>query len=147
MEQAEQKLKTEKALQSVDFGQLNKASVPIDNLFDLLYDQSGAQKTGNLNQKIVVRGQTLEILESHGNSIGFENLDKASASEPFDKLKWNKALKIVNPIPKFQSVPATAHLFDLAGGMVDYPDLSTETATFEIKKGYMSAIGSFFKGK
>ena len=74
----------------------------------------------------MVRGQTLEILETQGNAIGFENIDKSSAEEPFDKLKWNKGLKLVNPIPKFQSVPATAHLFDLAGGDIDYPDVSEE---------------------
>ena len=72
MEQAEQKLKTQQELKNVDFGQSTKASVPIDNLFDLLYDQSGTPKTKNLTSKIVVRGQTLEILESHGNSVGFE---------------------------------------------------------------------------
>ena len=147
MGQAEDKIKTEQALKNVDLGHSAKASVQIDNLYDLLYDQGGNLKPTNINQKIVVEGQVLEILESHGNAIRFESLDKASAEEPFDKLKWNKALKIVNPIPKFQSVPATAHLFDLAGGMVDYPEgLAEEAATFQIKKGFMSAIGGFFKG-
>ena len=145
--QAEQKIKTEQAFKDVDVGQENKASVEIDNLYDLLYDQSGNSKTKNLNQKLVVRGQTLEILETHGNAIGFENIDKSSAEEPFDKLKWNKGLKLVNLIPKFQSVPATAHLFDLAGGSIDYPDVSEEAASFQLKKGLMSAIGGFFGKK
>ena len=95
----------------------------------------------------MVRGQTLEILETHGNAIGFENIDKSVAEEPFEKLKWNKGLKLVNPIPKFQSVPATAHLYDLAGQTVDYPDVTEEAATFQIKKGLMSAFGGFFGKK
>lgn len=38
MGQAEKKLKTEKALKNVDIGQDAKATVQIDNLYDLLYD-------------------------------------------------------------------------------------------------------------
>ena len=131
-EQAEQKVKTEQALKNVDVGQSQKATIHLDNLYDLLFDPSGVSKTSNLNQKIVIRGDTLEILESEGSAIGFESIDKASMEEPFDKLKWNKGLKIVNPLPKFQSVPATAHLFDLAGATIDYPELADEAAAFQV---------------
>ena len=147
MNQAEAKAKTEKELQKLDLGQEEKAQVQINNLYDLLFDPYGQSKTKNLNQKVVVRGDTLEILGSHGNAIGIESISTRVAEEPFENLKWNKGLKVVNPIPHFQSVPATAHLFDLAGGTIDYPDVSEEAATFQIKKGLMSAIGGFFGKK
>merc|ERR1712228_767241 len=99
MQQAEQKVKTEQALKNMDIGQTEKATVQVDNLYDLLFDPNGVSKTENLNQKIVIRGNTLEIMESKGSSIGFESISNASAQEPFDKLKWNKGLKLVNPIP------------------------------------------------
>ena len=53
----------------------------------------------------------------------------------------------MNPVPKFQSVPATAHLFDLAGAMIDYPDIAEEAAKFQVKKGISSYIGGFFGKK
>ena len=45
------------------------SSVQFDSLYDLLYDQNGRSKAKNLNQKVVIRGPTLEILESNGNAI------------------------------------------------------------------------------
>ena len=67
----------------------------------MLFDPYGQSKTKNLNQKVVVRSDTLEILGSHGNAIGIESISKRVAEEPFEKLKWNKGLKVVNPIPQF----------------------------------------------
>ena len=95
----------------------------------------------------MIRGDTLEILGGKGSAISFESIDKATMREPFDKLKWNKGLKIVNPLPKFQSVPATAHLFDLAGATIDYPELADEAAAFQVQKGLMSGIRGFFGRK
>ena len=65
---------------------------------------------------MVINGPTLEILESKGNAVSFQPVSALDSQAPFENLKWNKSLKIVNPVPQFQSVPATAHLFDLAGG-------------------------------
>ena len=48
-----------------------KSSVQLDSLYDLLYDQNGKSKASNLNQKVVINGPTLEILESKGNAISF----------------------------------------------------------------------------
>jgi hypothetical protein len=38
-----------------------------------------------------------------------------------EKLKISKQFKLVNPVPKFQSVPATPQFFDIAGTYLDYP--------------------------
>ena len=45
--------------------------VKMNSLYDLLYDESGRSKTQNLNQKVVINGPTLEILESKGNAVSF----------------------------------------------------------------------------
>jgi hypothetical protein len=41
-------------------------------------------------------------------------------------LKFNKQLKVINPVPGFLSVPATSHVFDLAGSNLNYPNLKEE---------------------
>ena len=97
-----------------------------------------------MNQKVVINGPTLELLESKGNAVGFQSVSQEQAKRAFEGLKWNKSLKIVNPVPQFQSVPATAHLFDLAGGQLDYDEIDAEAAQFKIKASMMSSIGSFF---
>ena len=79
-----------------------------------------------MNQKVVINGPTLEILESKGNAISFQAVTPEDAQGAFNNLKWNKSLKIVNPVPQFQSVPATAHLFDLAGGELQYDGITLE---------------------
>jgi len=48
------------------------AQVKLNSLYDLLYDESGRSKTQNLNQKVVINGPTLEVLESKGNAISFQ---------------------------------------------------------------------------
>jgi len=83
-----------------------------------------------LNQKVVIRGPTLEILESRGNAVSLQAATTEESQTIFENLKWNKSLKIVNPVPQFQSVPATAHLFDLAGGELQYDSLEAEAAQF-----------------
>ena len=105
-----------------------ESSVQQDSLYDLLYDQNGVSKSANLNQKVVINGPTLEVLDSKGNAISFQPVSEAEAQSVFDKMKWNKSLKIVNPVPQFQSVPATAHFYDLAGGDLDYDNLEAEAA-------------------
>ena len=100
-----------------------------------------------MNQKVVIRGPTLEILESKGNAISMQAVTTEEAQSLFENLKWNKSLKIVDPVPQFQSVPATAHLFDLAGGDLQYESLEAEAAQFKIKSGMLGKIGSFFGRK
>lgn len=65
----------------------------------MLYDQNGTCKAKNLNQKVVIRGPTLEILESKGNAISFQAVTSEEAQKSFENLKWNKSLKIANPLP------------------------------------------------
>lgn len=41
------------------------------------------------------------------------------------KMKISKQFKLINPLPKLQSVQATPQFFDMAGGYVVYPDMET----------------------
>ena len=96
----------------IDTNTVERRKVNADSLYELLFDQYGQVKT-NIGKKAVVRSECLELLETGGKAIGFESLFKKEGA--FSCLKLNKSLKLVNTIPHFQSVPATAHLFDLAG--------------------------------
>ena len=58
-----------------------------------------------------------------------------------DSLKVSKQFKLVNPVPKFQSVPATPQFFDLAGTHVAYPNLEEPLAKYKST----AAAGGLFK--
>lgn len=61
-----------------------------------------------------------------------------------DKLKLSKQFTLVNPVPKFQSVPATPQFFDLAGVYLDYPNLADSVEKHKVQKGLFGAISGFF---
>jgi hypothetical protein len=52
-----------------------------------------------------------------------------------DKVKISKQFKLVNPIPKFQSVPATPQFIDLAGSHITYPSLEEPMSKFKTAAG------------
>ena len=130
------------------------SQMKIDNLYDMLFDSFGNPKlTQNLSKKALISDSRvpMSILENQGRSIKFEELGRTAVD--LSKIKVNKSFKAVNAIPRFQSVPATPYLFDLAGDSVDYPDLTEEKAKFgvvaqkveeQVSSGIMGAIGSFF---
>ena len=120
---------------------VDKKHLVTDSLHDKLFDEFGQVKT-NLGKKAVVSTDTLELLETGGKAIGFEPLSQAKGLTSFEHLKLNKSLKLVNTMPHFLSVPATAHLFDLAGSGVAYPEEQKEAG-----KGSWFSIGSFFGRK
>ena len=60
-------------------GKKGTSSVQLDSLYDLLYDQNGVSKSANLNQKVVINGPTLELLDSKGNAISFQPVGEAEA--------------------------------------------------------------------
>jgi len=61
-----------------------------------------------------------------------------------DKLKISRQLKLVNPLPKFQSVPATPQFFDLAGAYVSYPDLAESIGKYKVGGGLFKKITGLF---
>ena len=61
-----------------------------------------------------------------------------------DKMKISKQFKLVNPLPKFQSVPATPQFFDLAGAYVSYPDVSESLGKYKAGGGLFKKITGFF---
>lgn len=60
------------------------------------------------------------------------------------KVKINKQFKLINPVPRLLSVPATPQFFDIAGGYIEYPDAQVEAKKYEIQGGMFSAITGFF---
>ena len=78
--------------------------VKFDNLYDVLFTSSGHPKQ-NLTKKLIIRGEFMDFLEHQNVSI-VETVGSKKTIE-VDKLKISKQFKFVNPIPKFQSVPAT----------------------------------------
>jgi len=48
------------------------------------------------------------------------------------KMKISKQFKLINPLPKLQSVQATPQFFDMAGGYIIYPDLEVQTKKYEV---------------
>lgn len=54
-----------------------------------------------MNQKVVIKGPTLEILESKGNAVSFQPVSSEEALSVFENMKWNKTLKIADPVPQF----------------------------------------------
>jgi hypothetical protein len=124
--------------------QANKREVKFDNLYDVLFDGAGKPKSEeSLAMKIVISGYHLDFLEQQpvGANIQFvEPLGGKKAVE-IEKLKISKQFKLVNPVPKFQSVPATPHLFDLAGDQLSYPNLEEPIAKFKSAAG----AGGLFK--
>ena len=89
----------------------NKHEVKFDNLYDVLFNGAGQIKSeSSLTKKVVISGDRLDFLENvqrPGGNVAFvDTLGGAKAFE-VDKVKISKTFKLVNPVPKFQSVPAT----------------------------------------
>ena len=89
------------------------------------------------------------------NFLGNDNLkiiDKLESTDEFDlsKVKLSKQFKLINPLPKMKSVPATPEFFDIAGGYITYNqtgvDPEAEAAKYAVQGGLFSAIGGFFGG-
>lgn len=65
-------------------------------------------------------------------------------------MKLSKQFKLIEPIPKLQSVPANPQFFDMAGGFLGYIDAEeaeVEAKKYEIAGSMFSAITGFFSKK
>jgi hypothetical protein len=130
--------------------QANKKEVKFDNLYDILFDGAGKPKSEEaLGMKVIISGEHLDFLEQTPTNIQFvEPLGGKKAVE-IDKLKISKQFKLVNPVPKFQSVPATPHLFDLAGDQLSYPNLEEPIGKYKSAggAGLFKKLTGFFGGR
>lgn len=72
----------------------------------------------------------------------------SESAEAFEELvKLGKNFKFIDAQPNLMTVPATSHLFDLAGTQIKYPsldDIKNEGVAYQVKGGISSYIGSFF---
>jgi hypothetical protein len=69
-------------------------------------------------------------------------IEQENASEELQKLV--KQVKLVNPVPKFQAVPATPQFFDIAGAHLSYPSLEDALTKYKVKGGLFSGISGWF---
>ncbi len=75
----------------------------------------------------------MDFLEQQGKNIKFQNIIQNEAN--IENIKISKHFKLVNPLPKFQSVPATPQFFDLAGAYIEYPDLQEPLIKYKGQEG------------
>jgi hypothetical protein len=61
-----------------------------------------------------------------------------------EKLKITKQFKLVNPVPKFQSVPATPQFFDIAGTYLEYPSQEESVNKYRATAGLFKKLTGFF---
>ena len=76
--------------------------------------------------------------------------DDATKDFEISRMKLSKQFKLIEPIPKLQSVPANPQFFDMAGGFLNYisaEDAEVEAKKYEIQGGMFSAITGFFSKK
>jgi len=117
-----------------------QASVKFDNLHDLLFDGAGNPK-GGINKKVEFKGTDFDFLEKEGANLSFGAA--GSGGGELEKLKISKQFKLANPIPRFQSVPATPQFFDIAGTYLAYPDLKEPLGKYKVKGGFFSKFSLF----
>src|SRR5688572_16651026 len=121
-------------------GDDNKSKhVKFDNLYDLLFNNSGQAKH-NVDKKLVISGDRLDFLETQAQNIQIKDTFGGKNPIELDKLKISKQFKLVNPVPKFQSVPATPQFFDLAGGFITYPDLAEPLSKYKAQGGLFKKL-------
>ena len=125
---------------------INKKDAKIDNLYDLLFNGSGQTKSqASLTKKVVISGERLDFLEhpNPGSNVAFVESFGGKKVVEVDKVKISKQFKLVNPVPKFQSVPATPQFIDLAGAHISYPSLEEPMSKF--KSTAAAGGGGLFK--
>jgi hypothetical protein len=88
--------------------QSKSKQVKFDNLYDMLFDGQGKQKTQAASKQLKIKGDRLDFLDSQGQHLLF--VDKPTGQDlnglDPENIKISKSFKLVNPLPKFQSVPA-----------------------------------------
>lgn len=112
-----------------------------DNLYDMLFDHTGKPKQ-NSNKKLVFDGDRLDFLDNEGANIKF--VESANKEVEIDKMKISKQFKLVNPVPRFESIPATPQFFDLAGTYITYPDLTEPLTKYKETGGLFKKLTGFF---
>lgn len=130
------KMQNELSDMQIDNGKAdgNQKQVKFDNLYDLLFNDAGKPKE-NLTKKLVFNQERLDFLENFGQNIQIVDTVGQKKTVEIDKLKITKQFKLVNPVPKFQSVPATPQFFDLAGAHISYPNLDEPMGKYKVQGG------------
>ena len=92
-----------------------------------------------MTKKVLISGDRLDFLDCNaGSNVAFIEGRKAVEVE---KVKISKTFKLVNPEPKFQSVPATPQFIDLSGAHLAYPSLEEPLGKYKTT----GAAGGLFK--
>jgi hypothetical protein len=106
----EDSLKAKDEFMQVDAGagdEANKREVRFESLYDVLFNSSGKPKPeASQHQRVLISGANLDFLEQGGSNVSFVEALGGGKVVEVDKLKISKQFKLVNPVPKFLSVPA-----------------------------------------
>ena len=118
-------------------------SVRPDNLFDVLFNGVAGRVKESAGKKMVFSGaQDFDVLEREGTNV--QVVGGARKAVEVDKLKVSKQFKLINPVPRFQSIPATPQFFDVAGTYIEYPDLEEAMAKYKAQGGFFKKFTGFF---
>mmetsp|Transcript_35574 Transcript_35574/g.54370 ORF Transcript_35574/g.54370 Transcript_35574/m.54370 type:complete len:197 (-) Transcript_35574:17-607(-) len=134
----------------------NQKTVKFDNLFDQVIDATQDSFKAASHEKISLGNEAssqipqgpalLNVLREGAESVKISQAD-GSQQVDLSKVKLNKQFKLMNPLPKLRSVPATPHLFEMAGAYITYPNAEVEAKKYEVQGGLFSSISGFFGGK
>ena len=91
------------------------------------------KSTDKLSKQVTI-GKDKAILNFLDDANNLSLTDKDGKSEDLDmsKMKISKQFKLINPLPKLQSVQATPQFFDMAGGYITYPDMEAQIKKYEV---------------
>lgn len=118
-----------------------RKTISPETLYEMLYDSDGNLRS--TSQQVALKDFSLD------SKPLIQDIDHTAT---LAAMRLNKQFKPVNLVPDFKAVPATSHLFDLAGGQIAYDQekLQAEASQHETKSyggSILSGIGSLFGRK
>ena len=119
---------------------LGTKQVKFDNVFDMVFNSNSMLPKQEVSKQVLLQDSSSD--KARLNFLGHDDTLKISAksedAEDFDlsKVKLSKQFKLINPLPKMRSVPATPEFFDLAGAYITYTsngvDPEVEAKKYEV---------------
>ena len=87
-----------------------RKTITPETLYEMLYDSDGNLRLSS--QQVSLKDFSLDTKPL---------ISEVDHTATLASMRLNKQFKPVNLVPDFKAVPATSHLFDLAGGQIAYP--------------------------
>jgi hypothetical protein len=119
-------------------------AVKFENLYDLMFNGTAEAKS-NQTKKLLINGDHLDFLEQEGKNIQIVDTMGGKRTVEVEKMKITRQFKLVNPVPKFQSVPATPQFFDIAGTYLEYPSQEEALNKYRATGGLFKKLTGFWR--